>query len=137
MPGGARTAWPGQILALDGRRWPRGLSLGLLEGDAKLPYSRHPLSQKNQPSALRLAITPATRSLKDRVMSGGDAMQISRRDILGAGATMAAAALTSTETFGGWEASERYPDPAIKVLDPSFLKYRVFNASIERLVTGM
>ena len=63
-------------------------------------------------------------------------MQISRRDILGAGATVAAAALTSTTTFGGWEASERYPDPAIKVLDPSFLKYRVFNASIERLYTG-
>src|SRR5215471_7886959 len=70
-------------------------------------------------------------------MSGGNAMQISRRDILGAGATAAAAALTSTATLGGWEPSERYPDPAIKVLDPSFLKYRVFNASIERLVTGM
>src|SRR5215475_13377950 len=69
-------------------------------------------------------------------MSGGNAMQISRRDILGAGATAAAAALTSTATFGGWEASERYPDPAIKVLDPSFLKYRVFNASVERLYTG-
>ncbi len=62
-------------------------------------------------------------------------MQISRRDVLGAGVT-AAAALTTTATFGGWEASERYPDPAIKVLDPSFLKYRVFNASVERLFTG-
>src|SRR6201981_4083578 len=69
-------------------------------------------------------------------MSGGDAMQISRRDMLGAGVTVAAAVLTATETFGGWEASERYPDPAIKVLDPSFLKYRVFNASVERLYTG-
>jgi gluconolactonase len=63
-------------------------------------------------------------------------MQISRRDMLGAGVTAAAAALTATETFGGWEASERYPDPAIKILDPSFLKYRVFNASVERLFTG-
>src|SRR5258705_3216979 len=69
-------------------------------------------------------------------MSGGDAMQISRRDMRGAGVTAAAAALTTTATFGGWEASERYPDPAIKVLDPSFLKYRVFNASVERLFTG-
>src|SRR6267154_2184339 len=69
-------------------------------------------------------------------MSGGDAMQISRRDMLGAGVTAAAAALTTTATFGGWEANERYPDPAIKVLDPSFLKYRVFNASVERLYTG-
>ena len=30
----------------------------------------------------------------------------------------------------------RYPDPAIEVLDPSFLKYRLFNASVERLATG-
>src|SRR5712671_1550086 len=69
-------------------------------------------------------------------MSGGDVMQISRRDVLGAGATASATVPATTETFGGWEASERYPDPAIKVLDPSFLKYRVFNASIERLFTG-
>ena len=41
------------------------------------------------------------------------------------------------EVLGGWEPSERYPDPAITSLDPSFLKYRVFNASIERLATGM
>ena len=30
----------------------------------------------------------------------------------------------------------RYPDPAIEVLDPSFLNYRLFNASVERLATG-
>ena len=63
-------------------------------------------------------------------------MQISRRDILGAGAATAAATLTATATFGGWEPSDKYPDPAVKVLDPSFLKYRVFNASVERLFTG-
>ncbi|MBO0751530.1 MAG: SMP-30/gluconolactonase/LRE family protein, partial [Bradyrhizobiaceae bacterium] len=63
-------------------------------------------------------------------------MEISRRDILGAGAATAAAALTSSATFGGWEPSEAYPDPAVKVLDPSFAKYRLFNASIERLYTG-
>ena len=39
--------------------------------------------------------------------------------------------------FGGWEPSERYPDPAIRSLDPSFNRYRLFNASIERLATGM
>jgi hypothetical protein len=26
--------------------------------------------------------------------------------------------------------SERYPDPAVEVLDPSFAKYRIFNAAI-------
>ncbi len=35
-----------------------------------------------------------------------------------------------------WTPSLRYPDPSIAVLDPSFLKYRLFNASVERLATG-
>jgi gluconolactonase len=64
-------------------------------------------------------------------------MQISRRDLMGVGATIAAAALTPKVTLGGWEPSEAYPDPAVKVLDPSFTRYRVFNASVERLATGM
>src|ERR1700732_2858965 len=62
-------------------------------------------------------------------------MQISRRDVVGAGGAVAAA-LTPKVSLGGWEASERYPDTAVKILDPSFLKYRVFNASVERLYTG-
>jgi gluconolactonase len=36
-----------------------------------------------------------------------------------------------------WEPSQRYPDPAIKTLHPSFIKYRVFSATVERLATGM
>jgi gluconolactonase len=63
-------------------------------------------------------------------------MDISRRDILAAGAATAATAFSSSATFGGWEPSEAYPDPAVKVLDPSFAKYRLFNASVERLYTG-
>ncbi len=35
-----------------------------------------------------------------------------------------------------WTPSLRYPEPAIDMLDPRFLKYRVMNASIERLATG-
>ena len=35
-----------------------------------------------------------------------------------------------------WQASQHYPDPAIQILDPSFLKYRLFNASVEQLFTG-
>jgi gluconolactonase len=34
------------------------------------------------------------------------------------------------------DAPPRYPDPAIHVLDPSFAKYRVTNAAIERLAAG-
>jgi len=32
--------------------------------------------------------------------------------------------------------SARYPDPAVVTLENSFLKYRLFNASVERLATG-
>lgn len=36
-----------------------------------------------------------------------------------------------------WESAQRYPDPAVHVLDPSFEKYRLQLASVERLATGM
>jgi gluconolactonase len=35
-----------------------------------------------------------------------------------------------------WEPSERYPDPAVRVLDPAFNQYRLMLASVERLYTG-
>ncbi len=35
-----------------------------------------------------------------------------------------------------WEPSLRYPEPAITTLDPSFGKYRIMSASIERLWQG-
>ena len=64
------------------------------------------------------------------------AMEMTRRHMFEA--ACAAAAMTLTRTaLGGWEPSERYPDPAIKSLDPIFNRYRLFNASVERLATGM
>jgi gluconolactonase len=35
-----------------------------------------------------------------------------------------------------WQPNERYPDPAVRILDPSFAPYRVALASVERLYTG-
>jgi gluconolactonase len=35
-----------------------------------------------------------------------------------------------------WEPSHRYPDPAVRVLHPSFVKYRLALAAVERLATG-
>jgi gluconolactonase len=35
-----------------------------------------------------------------------------------------------------WQPSLRYPDPAVEVIDPSFMNYRQFNASLEQLATG-
>jgi gluconolactonase len=62
-------------------------------------------------------------------------MQITRRHMLGAGAgaiTLAAA----PRVLAGWEPSLRYPDPAVRILDPSFARYRVQQASVEQLFTG-
>ena|SRR6516225_11163814 len=65
-------------------------------------------------------------------------MQVIRRDLLtGAGAAIAGAATPAVPTFAAWEPSLRYPDPAVKILDPSFAKYRLGNAGVERLATGM
>jgi len=51
----------------------------------------------------------------------------------GAAVAMVAAA---PKAFAAWEASERYPDPSVQVLDPAFNKYRLLLASVERLYTG-
>ena len=59
-------------------------------------------------------------------------MDRTRRQVLAATSTAAAVTFART-AVGGWEPSERYPDPAIKSLDPSFNRYRLYNASIERL----
>lgn len=60
-------------------------------------------------------------------------MQISKRELLaGAGVAAAAVSLTSP-TFAAWTPSERYPDPSVQVLDPSFNKYRLGLAGVERI----
>jgi len=35
-----------------------------------------------------------------------------------------------------WEPSQRYPDPNVVIMDPSFAKYRIMQSSVERLHTG-
>jgi gluconolactonase len=35
-----------------------------------------------------------------------------------------------------WQQSTRYPDPAVQILHPSFAKYRLFHAAVERLASG-
>jgi gluconolactonase len=63
-------------------------------------------------------------------------MNISKRDML-AGAGAAVAAVTFSRTaLGQWTPSERYPDPSVKVLDPSFNKYRLGLAGVERIAHG-
>ena len=45
--------------------------------------------------------------------------------------------MTAGDIADSWRPSERYPDPAVEGLDPSFAKYRIFSAAVERLAVGM
>src|SRR5215813_3914947 len=62
-------------------------------------------------------------------IQGGKPMDSTRRTMTADGG--AALAVAASPALG------RYPDPAVEVLDPSFAKYRLFNAAVERLATGM
>ncbi|MGX9963196.1 SMP-30/gluconolactonase/LRE family protein [Roseomonas sp. F4] len=61
-------------------------------------------------------------------------MSSSRRALLGAAGGVVA--LAATPAFAQREAPGRYPDPSIEVLDPSFNRYRLALAAVERLATG-
>jgi gluconolactonase len=62
-------------------------------------------------------------------------MTTRRRFLATAGGGAAALAL-APRALAQWQPAQRCPDPAIKVLDPSFAKYRLNLAKIERLATG-
>jgi gluconolactonase len=62
-------------------------------------------------------------------------MGVSRREFLAAG-TAVAAPLLGGPAFGDWKPSPRYPDPRVRILDPSFARYRLALAKVERLATG-
>src|SRR5688500_383476 len=63
-------------------------------------------------------------------------MTMNRRTFLAAsGAIGVAGAATSARA--DWQRSQRYPDPLVKVIDPSFAKYRLNLAKVERIATGM
>jgi gluconolactonase len=63
-------------------------------------------------------------------------MASSRRQFLAQGGAAAAALASSSHAAAQWQPSPRYPDPAVEVLDPSFAKYKVTLAKVERLATG-
>ena len=62
-----------------------------------------------------------------------------RRQVLQAGvgaglATVGASALAQAFAF---QPSQRYPDPAVQILDPSFARYRIYSSTLEQVATGM
>jgi gluconolactonase len=63
-------------------------------------------------------------------------MTSSRRQFLATGGGAAAGLALAGAAQAQWQPSQRYPDPAFKILDPSFAPYRVTLAKVERLATG-
>lgn len=61
---------------------------------------------------------------------------MNRRRFLATSGALSALAITSP-LRAEWEPSERYPDPRIKIIDPSFVKYRLGLSKVERIATGM
>lgn len=69
-----------------------------------------------------------------------ESAEVGRRRFLKnvAGAGLAAASgLAGAQKIEGFKPNARYPDVAVEVLDPSFLKYRLYSSSVEQLATGM
>ena len=62
-------------------------------------------------------------------------MQITRRNMIAAGASALTVA-AAPPAIAAWEESTRYPEPRVQILDPSFARYRVVQATVERLYTG-
>ena len=60
-------------------------------------------------------------------------MESSRRTFL----TTSAAFVGMAGARQQWQESQRYPDPRIQIIDPSFAPYRINSAKVERLATGM
>lgn len=63
---------------------------------------------------------------------------ISRRRLLTYGASLAATALPAAafgQTFS-FSPNQRYPDPSVLILDPSFTKYRIYSSTVEQVSSG-
>ena len=61
-----------------------------------------------------------------------------RRLLQSAGATALSAigAAAGAQSFD-FKPAQRYPDPAVYILDPSFAKYRIYSSTVEQLGSGM
>ncbi len=67
-------------------------------------------------------------------------MKISRRNMLSCLGATAAAALGGGKALAQafpFKPNQRYPDPAVEILDPSFARYRIYSSTIEQVGSGM
>jgi len=86
-----------------------------------------------------MPIIPATAPNPRRADEGTPIMPTTRRALLGAATATAATAFATAagaQSFP-FTPSQRYPDPSITVLDPSFGRYRIYNSTIEQIATGL
>ncbi|MEI6714990.1 MAG: SMP-30/gluconolactonase/LRE family protein [Verrucomicrobiota bacterium] len=63
-------------------------------------------------------------------------LPLSRRQLLASAALFAAPKLLQAQSFE-FKPNQRYPDPAVQILDPSFTKYRIYSSTLEQLGSGM
>jgi gluconolactonase len=66
-------------------------------------------------------------------------MSITRRHLLaGAGAVTASALVSRSAAAQSFPfmPNQRYPDPSVQILDPGFLKYRIYSSTVEQVATG-
>ncbi len=67
-------------------------------------------------------------------------MNMTRRKLLKVGGALAGATVLSraagAQSFS-FTPNQRYPDPAVQILDPSFAKYRIYSSTLEQVATGM
>ncbi len=61
---------------------------------------------------------------------------MTRKEFLAASGTFAALA-SIAQGEASWQPSQRYPDPLVRIIDPSFTKYRLNLAKVEQIATGM
>lgn len=54
-----------------------------------------------------------------------------------AGASLGALAAPVLGQPFAFSPNQRYPDPAVQVLDPSFTRYRIYSSTVEQVATGM
>src|SRR3954454_11148108 len=71
---------------------------------------------------------------------GEDSMNFTRRNLLagvgGAAVSRCHPRAAGAESFP-FTPNQRYPDPAIQILDPSFGKYRLYSSTVEQVASGM
>ena len=75
----------------------------------------------------------------DNGSDNGSDNTFARREFLKAAVGTGAAALSglaSAQAFD-FKPNQRYPDPAVQILDPSFTRYRIYSSTIEQVATGM